>query len=154
MRTTFNTLVINLVVAEFMIACYGIPVDFMASWQRGWKMGKVLCQVTGFVLTTAGTHKNREIVFKDPNRDSDRDFECHHPKRRQTYSISGEVSITTLAVISVHRFIALTWPKSFNLDSRICLYTTIISIWIYALLMSVPPWFGWGEFVPERSGMT
>ena len=44
----------NLVFAETIIAVYGIPVDFTASLLQGWKMGKMLCYTTGFLLTFSG----------------------------------------------------------------------------------------------------
>ena len=47
----------NMVFAEFIIAAFGLPVDFMASFYHGWKMGETLCHVTGFILTTTGMYK-------------------------------------------------------------------------------------------------
>ena len=44
--------------AETVIACYGLPVDFLASLGYGWKMGKTLCIATGFILTTVGKYSN------------------------------------------------------------------------------------------------
>ena len=45
-----------MVFAEFVIAAFGLPVDFMASFYHGWKMGQTLCHVTGFILTTTGKY--------------------------------------------------------------------------------------------------
>ena len=50
----FNSLLMNLVFAELVTAGYGIPVDFAASLQHGWKMGKGMCNATGFLLTLSG----------------------------------------------------------------------------------------------------
>ena len=36
------------------MAFYGIPVDFITSVLRGWKLGKVMCNATGFLLTLSG----------------------------------------------------------------------------------------------------
>ena len=44
----------NMVIAELGIASYGLPVDFVASINFGWKGGRELCQATGFLLTTFG----------------------------------------------------------------------------------------------------
>jgi hypothetical protein len=44
----------NVILAETLIAGYGIPVDTVATYQRGWKLGKNLCLATGFILTTLG----------------------------------------------------------------------------------------------------
>jgi len=43
-----------MVVAEFVIAVYGVPVDIAASSMKGWKLGQVWCDLTGFIQTTAG----------------------------------------------------------------------------------------------------
>ena len=56
-RTPFNYVLMNMVFAEFIIAAFGLPVDFMASFYHGWKMGQTLCHVTGFILTTTGMYK-------------------------------------------------------------------------------------------------
>ena len=44
----------NLIIAESLITMYGLPVDFMATYHFGWKMGEHLCKATGFILTTSG----------------------------------------------------------------------------------------------------
>jgi hypothetical protein len=53
-RTPFNYLLMNLILAETIIAGYGIPIDSIATFQHGWKMGKEVCLATGFILTTTG----------------------------------------------------------------------------------------------------
>ena len=53
-RTPFNYLLMNLVLAETLIAVIGLPIDFLASYYYGWKMGKSLCVLTGFILSTSG----------------------------------------------------------------------------------------------------
>ena len=50
----FNNLLMNLIVAEFITAGYGVPVDFVASLYHGWKLGKNMCYATGFLLTLSG----------------------------------------------------------------------------------------------------
>ena len=45
-----------MVSAEIIIASYGLPIDFVASIQYGWKLGKKLCLATGFILTTTGNY--------------------------------------------------------------------------------------------------
>ena len=62
------------------------------------------------------------------------------------------VSITTLAAISVNRYIAVSRP--FHV---ITIYThrntifIIVIIWFVSLLFSAPPLFGWSNFVPVSS---
>ena len=36
------------------MALFGVPVNFLASIQHGWKLGKTVCNVTGFLLTLEG----------------------------------------------------------------------------------------------------
>lgn len=56
----------NMVVAEMMIASYGLPVDFIATINYGWKLGKPMCMATGFILTTSGllSYFNKKNIFK------------------------------------------------------------------------------------------
>ena len=62
-RTPFNYVLMNMVFAESIIAAFGLPVDFMASFYHGWKMGQTLCHVTGFILTTTGKYKPFETAL-------------------------------------------------------------------------------------------
>ena len=41
----------NLIFAEMLMAFYGVPVNFVASLQKGWKMGEGICQTFGFLIT-------------------------------------------------------------------------------------------------------
>ena len=59
LRTDYHMLLLNLILTELMICLYGIPVDFLATLQGGWIMGKELCVATGFILTVLG----RKIIF-------------------------------------------------------------------------------------------
>ena len=54
----------NLVLAETFITFFGLPIDFTAIVHFGWKMGKSLCVLTGFILSTSGTEncKDRKIA--------------------------------------------------------------------------------------------
>ena len=53
-QTPFNYLLMNLVFTELITASYGLPVDFIATYSYGWKMGRSLCEGTGFILTATG----------------------------------------------------------------------------------------------------
>ena len=44
----------NLIFAELIMASFGVPVNFVASLQHGWKMGKLLCDIFGSLLTLEG----------------------------------------------------------------------------------------------------
>ncbi len=52
--SSFNFLIFNLSVNELMAAAVGVPIDFLASINYGWKMGPTVCNVTGFGHTLAG----------------------------------------------------------------------------------------------------
>ena len=55
----------NLIVAELLMASYGIPIDFVASLLHGWKLGKTMCNVTGFLLTLSGQYISlRMIIYR------------------------------------------------------------------------------------------
>ena len=41
-------------ISDLLIAVFGVPMDFTAALQFGWKMGEGLCVFTGFVLTFLG----------------------------------------------------------------------------------------------------
>ena len=40
------------------MALYGLPIDFIAAYTNGWKMGKGMCEATGFILSASGLIKN------------------------------------------------------------------------------------------------
>ena len=46
----------NITVSELIMSVYGVPVDFVAAFQLGWKLGKEFCLVTGFILTLLGMY--------------------------------------------------------------------------------------------------
>ena len=54
----FAILLMNMITAELIMALLGIPLNFVASIQHGWKMGKTACEVSGFLLTLEGKSKN------------------------------------------------------------------------------------------------
>ena len=52
--TDFNMLVLNLLVTELIVASVGLPLEFVAAIQFGWKMGETACKAFGFLLTFLG----------------------------------------------------------------------------------------------------
>ena len=56
----------NLILSDTIIAGFGVPVDTIATFQHGWKLGRDLCLVTGFILTTTGNNslQNRKYYEK------------------------------------------------------------------------------------------
>ncbi|XP_043914396.1 probable G-protein coupled receptor 21 [Protopterus annectens] len=61
-------------------------------------------------------------------------------------SVLKSVSMTSLACISVDRYIAITKPLSYNtLVTPWRLRVCIIIIWVYSCLVFLPSFFGWGK---------
>ena len=54
LRTDFNYLLLNLILTELAMSGLAIPVDAIASYQLGWKMGSLMCQIVGFGMTFLG----------------------------------------------------------------------------------------------------
>ena len=50
----FTALLMNMIFAELIMALVGIPINFIASIQRGWKMGETVCDASGFLVTLEG----------------------------------------------------------------------------------------------------
>jgi hypothetical protein len=44
----------NLIFAELISSSYGIAIDITAAFQQGWKLGRSMCNTTGFLLTLSG----------------------------------------------------------------------------------------------------
>ena len=45
------------------MAFYGLPIDFIAAYTNGWKMGKGMCEATGFILSASGLMKHLSETF-------------------------------------------------------------------------------------------
>lgn len=56
LKTEFNFLLMNITFCELIMSVFGVPVDFIASAQLGWKLGEEFCRVTGFLLTLLGMY--------------------------------------------------------------------------------------------------
>lgn len=66
----------------------------------------------------------------------------------------GEASIMTLAILSVQRLLTIIRPEKYKITSFTTSFKIILGIWLYSLCFSVPPFFGFGAYVPETSGVT
>ena len=44
----------NLIFAEMINCTYGVSIDISAALQHGWKLGRTVCNTTGFLLTFSG----------------------------------------------------------------------------------------------------
>ena len=54
LQTDFNILLIWLNISELLVSIIGVPIDFVAALQFGWKLGYNVCVVTGWILTFLG----------------------------------------------------------------------------------------------------
>ena len=58
----FNRVLMNLIFAEMINCTYGVSIDISAALQHGWKLGRTVCNTTGFLLTLSGKY-NKIIIF-------------------------------------------------------------------------------------------
>ena len=45
------------------MAMFGVPVNFTASIMHGWKMGELMCNIFGFLLTLGGKYNVSMSIF-------------------------------------------------------------------------------------------
>ena len=70
------------------------------------------------------------------------------------FSLSGEVSISTLAVLSLQRLLTILDGTRFKITTYSSSFAIIAGIWIYTLCLALPPFVGFGKYVVEPSGLT
>ena len=58
----------NMIFAELIMAVFGVPVNFTASLQHGWKLGKPFCDVHGFALTLESKSFSIILINKNNSR--------------------------------------------------------------------------------------
>ncbi|XP_060064196.1 rhodopsin, GQ-coupled-like, partial [Ylistrum balloti] len=64
--------------------------------------------------------------------------------------VFGLMSINTLTAISIDRYIVITKPlQASQTMTRRKVYLMILLVWALSILLSVPPFFGWGAYIPE-----
>lgn len=66
----------------------------------------------------------------------------------------GIVSIINLAVLSIQRLLIITDSDAYKITSYKTAFLIIFLTWLYSLCISVPPFFGFGAYVVESSGLT
>ncbi|CAI9572794.1 unnamed protein product [Staurois parvus] len=50
LRKAGNAFVVSLAVADLLVACYPFPLVLLAIFNRGWRMGHIHCQLSGFFM--------------------------------------------------------------------------------------------------------
>ena len=54
----------------------------------------------------------------------------------------------------MQRYLTIVNPDRFKVTSYTSAFLIIAGIWIYTMFIALPPFFGFGAYVPESSGMT
>lgn len=65
---------------------------------------------------------------------------------------TGITSITTLAVLALDRYLIICRPFSFQITWTNVGYT-IIGIWLFSFILTMPPLVGWGDYEPEAKNI-
>ncbi|CAG9819914.1 unnamed protein product [Phaedon cochleariae] len=69
-------------------------------------------------------------------------------------AILGISSITSLAVLAYERYTIVSKPfRNHGLTRKGALYL-VAGIWLYSLLLTVPPFLGWGKYVNEAANIS
>ena len=122
----------NLIIAEFITAGYGVPVDFVASLHHGWKLGKNMCYATGFLLTLSGEYYICNLLLLQifaynnvvkENTNELFNFKCRYGFRIHINSpFDSEVICTnTLILFISFIFLSLTFTTLLLSANDICL---------------------------------
>ncbi|CAK1582965.1 unnamed protein product [Parnassius mnemosyne] len=69
-------------------------------------------------------------------------------------SLLGITSITTLTVISFERYLMVTRALSSRHLTSNGAAMSVVFIWVYALALTTPPLFGWGNYVNEAANIS
>uniref|UniRef100_H3CNY8 Rhodopsin n=1 Tax=Tetraodon nigroviridis TaxID=99883 RepID=H3CNY8_TETNG len=65
-------------------------------------------------------------------------------------ALFGICSMITLTVIAIDRYFVITRPlTSIGVLSRKRAFIILMTVWVYSLGWSLPPFFGWSAYVPE-----
>ncbi|XP_042353362.1 vertebrate ancient opsin-like [Plectropomus leopardus] len=69
-------------------------------------------------------------------------------------SLFGIVSLISLAVLSYERYSTMVAPTEADSSNYRKISLGIIVSWVYSLIWTVPPLFGWSQYGPEGPGTT
>ncbi|XP_071441381.1 uncharacterized protein [Hetaerina americana] len=69
-------------------------------------------------------------------------------------SLLGIASITTLMVLSFERYVMISKPFQVRRLSHKGAIALIGAIWVYSLVLTTPPLFGWGDYVNESANIS
>ncbi|CAH1226752.1 RRH [Branchiostoma lanceolatum] len=135
-RKAPNLLIINLAAADLCITIFGYPFSASSGYAHKWLFSDAICTHQGQVCLCIGGFQRQEHVL----------FACGWCSapgtdvRVQCFLLSM-VSMHTLCLISVHRYITICRPEH---ASQLTMNRTILAVvgaWLYALTMAIPPLF-------------
>nr|XP_048277505.1 melanopsin [Myodes glareolus] len=65
-------------------------------------------------------------------------------------AVFGITSMITLTAIALDRYLVITRPlATIGMGSKRRTALVLLGVWLYALVWSLPPFFGWSAYVPE-----
>ena len=139
---------------EFLLAFIGVSFDVISMAHGGWNLGKPVCIVAGMLTTTSGKLQY-DIILIAVVAKHFQNFYVFDIFYHGVFYFVGFVSMLTLCALSISRM--GSFVPICGLDGKISSFSTcrkiITAIWLYSLVLSLPPVFGWGSYVPELSGL-
>lgn len=71
-----------------------------------------------------------------------------------SHCLAGIVSLISLAVLSYERYSTMMTPTEADPSNYCKISLGIILSWVYSLIWTLPPLFGWSRYGPEGPGTT
>ena len=65
----------------------------------------------------------------------------------------GMLSIYTLTALALQRWLLVTHPGKFSVNSPSIARISLVVVWALALAIASPPLAGWAYYAPESSGL-
>ena len=76
-----------MIFAELIMALFGVPVNFTAAIQHGWKLGETWCHAHGFFLTLESKYQFSTLLSYSTENQIFRLFSCKY-KHRNSWHIT------------------------------------------------------------------
>lgn len=124
-----------------MATLLGVSIDLVSVLTNGWTLGPTLCYVTGFEHTLDGETEGCIVAIQ--------------VRSSSTHSL-GMASVFTLVALAIGRWAIVDFSHHLQLMDRKHFklgLSAVASVWIMALALALPPILGWGDYVPDKSGI-
>ncbi|RMC22726.1 hypothetical protein DUI87_00268 [Hirundo rustica rustica] len=170
LRSHLNYILVNLAVANLLVVCVGSTTAFYSFSQMYFSLGPLACKVEGFTATLGGMVSLWSLavvamvtgcqfvtgVCPVPRHGCP----CDPCRGGVTVWVSPMVSLCplamghgwvlwSLAVVAFERFLVICKPLgNFTFRGSHAVLGCAIT-WIFGLIASVPPLFGWSRYIPE-----